>query len=123
MFIYFCLTGYFPFWLAHRSGRTTSRDFVAQKGVSESIWPVFCLGVPSTKMTSSPSSSSSSRTQLKPRNCFDVSMALIFIFVLMFLESDNVSSSEASATKVDIMDGVRNFRPRQVRTVERGFCF
>ena len=41
----------------------------------------------------------------------------------MFLESDNVSSSEASATRVDIMNGVRNFRPRQVRTVERGFCF
>ncbi|KAM7433758.1 ATP-dependent RNA helicase ddx54 [Porites harrisoni] len=28
-------------------------------------------------------------------------------------KSDNVSSSEASATRVDIMDGVRNFRPRQ----------
>ena len=50
-------------------------------------------------------------------------MVLNFIFVLMFLESDNVSSSEASATRVDIMDGVRNFRPRQVRTAERGFCF
>ena len=50
-------------------------------------------------------------------------MALNFIFVLMFLESDNVSSSEASATRVDIMDGVRNFRPRQVRTVEKGLLF
>ena len=49
-------------------------------------------------------------------------LALIFVFVLIFLESDNVSSSEASATRVDIMDGVRNFRPRQVRTIERGFC-
>ncbi|XP_073251857.1 ATP-dependent RNA helicase DDX54-like [Porites lutea] len=28
-------------------------------------------------------------------------------------KSDNVSFSEASATRVDIMDGVRNFRPRQ----------
>ena len=29
-------------------------------------------------------------------------------------ESEGTSSKEASATRVDILDGVRNFRPKQV---------
>ena len=39
-------------------------------------------------------------------------------FLMFSVESDGVASSEASASRIDILDGVRNFRPRQVKILK-----